>query len=93
MPTVAVSVYYDVGSRNEVPGRSGFAQQYVRARRPKGHAAAVTGNADGSFRAAVAAFVEQNPGVDLFVVKVDFVLRVGMDKAYFVKAAPGVHQG
>ena len=25
VPTVAVSVYYDVGSRNEVKGRSGFA--------------------------------------------------------------------
>ena len=28
VPTVAVSVYYDVGSRNEVRGRSGFAHLF-----------------------------------------------------------------
>ncbi len=28
VPTVAVSVYYDVGSRNEAPGRSGFAHLF-----------------------------------------------------------------
>ena len=28
VPTVAVSVYYDVGSRNEVKGRSGFAHLF-----------------------------------------------------------------
>ncbi len=28
VPTVAISVYYDVGSRNEAPGRSGFAHLF-----------------------------------------------------------------
>ena len=28
VPTVALAVYYDVGSRNEVPGRSGFAHLF-----------------------------------------------------------------
>mgnify|MGYP001794737243 CR=1 FL=1 len=28
VPTVAIAVYYDVGSRNEVPGRSGFAHLF-----------------------------------------------------------------
>jgi len=28
VPTVAVAVYYDVGSRNEVKGRSGFAHLF-----------------------------------------------------------------